>query len=61
MLSAEEHAQALLAIQVNDCVGMWGVAQVCQRLANQGVLMSRSAIIFHCSLPTDARHKKAIA
>jgi hypothetical protein len=34
MLSAEGQAQVLLDIKVDDRVGMWGVAQVRQRLAN---------------------------
>lgn len=58
-LSPEERAQALLDIKVDDRVGMWGVAQVRQRLANRGVLMSRYAITFHPSFlltRTDARY-----
>ena len=39
--TSEERAQALLDIKAHDRVGKWGVAQVRQRLANQGILMSR--------------------
>jgi len=45
-LLAEDQAQALLDIKVDDRAGMWGVAQVHQHLANQGVLMSRYIVIF---------------
>lgn len=58
VISSEERAQALLDIKVDDRVGMWGVAQVRQRLANRGVLMSRFAITFLYSLltRTEARY-----
>lgn len=36
-----ERAQALLDIKVHDRTGKWGIAQVHQRLANQGILMTR--------------------
>ena len=35
-----EWAQALLDIKVRDRTGEWGVVQVCQCLANQGILMT---------------------
>ena len=47
-LSAEERAQALLDIKVDDRVGMWGVAQVRQRLANRGVRLADSARMIFC-------------
>jgi hypothetical protein len=39
--TSAERAQALLDIKVHDRTGKWGVAQVRQRLANQGILMTR--------------------
>ena len=40
--TSEEHAQAVLDIKEHDLTGQWGVAQVHQRLANQGILIKRS-------------------
>jgi hypothetical protein len=36
-----ERAQAVIDIKASDLAGKWGVAQVRQRLANQGILMRR--------------------
>ena len=36
-----ERAQAIVDIKASDLAGKWGVAQVCQRLANQGILIRR--------------------
>jgi len=36
-----EWAQALLDIKVHDRTSKWGIAQVHQHLANQGILMTQ--------------------
>ena len=43
--TSEERAQAVLDIKEHDLTGGWGVAQVRQRLANQGILIKQSEII----------------
>ena len=40
--TSEERAQAVLDIKEHDLTGQWGVAQVRQRLANQGILIKWS-------------------
>ncbi|KIL60347.1 hypothetical protein M378DRAFT_110253 [Amanita muscaria Koide BX008] len=39
--TAQDRAQAVIDIKAHDLTGRWGVAQVRQRLANKGVLLSR--------------------
>jgi hypothetical protein len=39
--SAQDRAQAVIDIKAHDLTGRWGVAQVRQRLANKGILLSR--------------------
>lgn len=39
--TSEERAQAVVDIKASDLAGKWGVAQVRQRLANHGILISR--------------------
>ena len=43
--TSEEHAQAVLDIKEHDLTGQWGVTQVRQHLANQGILIKWSEII----------------
>lgn len=40
-----ERAQAVIDVKSSDLAGKWGVAQVRQRLANQGVRISRYTVI----------------
>ncbi|KAH7904526.1 hypothetical protein BJ138DRAFT_1119331 [Hygrophoropsis aurantiaca] len=42
--SAQEQVQAVLDVKANDLAGKWGVAQVRQRLANQGTLIKRDNV-----------------
>lgn len=39
--SATDRVQAILDLKQNDVQGRWGVAQVRQRLANQGIPITR--------------------
>ncbi len=39
--SVQDRSQAVLDIKQNDLLGKWGVAQVRQRLANEGMLIAR--------------------
>ena len=43
--TSADRAQALLDIKTHDRVGKWGVSQVRQRLANEGILVSRLVLI----------------
>lgn len=46
----QERTQAVLDLKVNDITGQWGVAQVRQRAANAGFLLSRSVQLDRCTV-----------